>query len=596
MGFIASGNTLELTAYLTQRGRDLLLNGSEEDIVGKYFALGDSDSNYTVELRNGEGFVPDLTGDDTDCILSLANNVGIKHPIPYKDDVPEQYQEVRLKRPDNGRYYDVLNCLINLDCMGRYALYNSADNVLNPDASKLDIVLKSIFPQLYSQIDTLTVSSETPTVEEISDITEYEFDLMFDQTVYKSLVNTYLDNSNTVNQNSSGVSPIQLTFSSRNTYKGAGEGGVGVMGREIGYAYRAFDQSTWSFYNPTVVENQMDYTFFTDENNQIIEKFTDFTLAARVYAKNLHTNLPDTFIYRGDTNLQNMAGTTFDALPTNELKQNNHFLKLFKRSTSNIIGNNIISNNNVVDDQMGVVQHEYYNLRDFVFTSPLFQQISGTNEYRTSKLTFNIYQKGNRNIKPAILNIIFKFNEDILLDGDSDYAHISSCGCECLHVQYDFEPTNGVFWNRAKSGTFVKTCGSGIGSSVPYTVAKGSYSGTTQAIADGLAQADVDTNGQAYAQTHGTCPEVPIIYYSAPYDSYVTKNNCTEGTGSSVHVVIPYGAYTSYVSQFDADIQAITAAQAYANANGTCNVDPVVFYSAPFEGYVVKNDCGPSYT
>jgi len=44
----------------------------------------------------------------------------------------------------------------------------------------------------------------------------------------------------------------------------------------------------------------------------------------------------------------------------------------------------------------------------------------------------------------------------------------------------------------------------------------------------------------------------------------------TNSTGSSVYVSIPYGAYTSSVSQYEADQQAIAAAQAYANANGTC--------------------------
>lgn len=461
MGFIASGNTLELTAYLTQKGRDLLLNGNEQDIIGKYFILGDSDTNYNVEVRNAEGFVPDLTGDSTDCILSLANNVGIKNPITYNDSLAidkNNNHEVRLKRPDNGLYYNVLNCLINLDCMGRYSLFNSVDNNGNPDGDKLDSVLKSIFPQLYTQIDTLTKSTESPLPEEIANLTNYEFDLMFDSSVYKSLINTYLDNDATINQTTSGSSPIILSFSSRDLFKGAGVGGVGVMGREIGYVYKSFDSPTWTFHNENNIENTLEYTFFTDENNQLLDKYTDFTLATRIFAKNIHTNEINEFVYRGDQNLSNATGVAFDSLSTNDLKQNNHFLKLFKRSTSNIINSALISNSNVLDDLMGVTQHEYLNLRDFVFTSPLFQKLSGTNEYRTSKLTFNIYQKNNRNIKPAVLNIIFKFNEDILLDGDPDYKNITTCGCECSFVEYDFEPTNGVFWNRAKSGTFVKNC------------------------------------------------------------------------------------------------------------------------------------------
>jgi len=80
MGFITSGNTVTISAFLTQKGREnLLINKTDFKVL--YFALGDSDSNYNVLHELGKGFVPDLTGDNVDCIKSLAVNVDIKNKI-----------------------------------------------------------------------------------------------------------------------------------------------------------------------------------------------------------------------------------------------------------------------------------------------------------------------------------------------------------------------------------------------------------------------------------------------------------------------------------------------------------------------------------
>jgi hypothetical protein len=80
MGFITSGNTLVITASLTQRGRELLLQ-NKADFKVTYFAVGDSDANYNVINKLTAGFVPDLTGDNADCLRSLAVNIDIKNKI-----------------------------------------------------------------------------------------------------------------------------------------------------------------------------------------------------------------------------------------------------------------------------------------------------------------------------------------------------------------------------------------------------------------------------------------------------------------------------------------------------------------------------------
>ncbi len=74
---------------------------------------------------------------------------------------------------------------------------------------------------------------------------------------------------------------------------------------------------------------------------------------------------------------------------------------------------------------------------------------------------------------------------------------------------------NTLFGNVAKSKDYIRNnCSSGYqGSTVTYTVPAGTYSAYSQAAADVLAQNDVNTNGQSYANAHGTCsviPDVPI--------------------------------------------------------------------------------------
>ncbi|WDF66485.1 beta strand repeat-containing protein [Flavobacterium sp. KACC 22763] len=154
--------------------------------------------------------------------------------------------------------------------------------------------------------------------------------------------------------------------------------------------------------------------------------------------------------------------------------------------------------------------------------------------------------------------------------------------------------TNGTctFVNVAKSGTYTKNnCGTGgTGSSVTYTVAAGTYSASTQAAADTLAQNDVNANGQTYANTNGTCTFVNVVK-SGTY----TKNNCgAGGTGSSVTYTVAAGTYSAS-TQAAADTLAqndVNAnGQTYANTNGTCT-----FVNVAKSGTYTKNNCGTGGT
>jgi hypothetical protein len=109
---------------------------------------------------------------------------------------------------------------------------------------------------------------------------------------------------------------------------------------------------------------------------------------------------------------------------------------------------------------------------------------------------------------------------------------------------------------------------------VVYTVPAAKYSSTvSQADADAKATADINSNGQTYANANGACAR---IYYNVAKSKTFTRNNCGFAyTGSNVVYTVPAAKYSSTVSQADADAKATSDinsnGQAYANANGTCS-------------------------
>lgn len=84
MGFITpQSNKITLMAFLTQKGREYLVNGQPDDFKPRYFSLGDPDTNYLQASQDSgtasntlpAGFVPDLSGDYDGAIHSLAGGV-----------------------------------------------------------------------------------------------------------------------------------------------------------------------------------------------------------------------------------------------------------------------------------------------------------------------------------------------------------------------------------------------------------------------------------------------------------------------------------------------------------------------------------------
>ncbi|WP_139276326.1 DUF5977 domain-containing protein [Sinomicrobium oceani] len=148
--------------------------------------------------------------------------------------------------------------------------------------------------------------------------------------------------------------------------------------------------------------------------------------------------------------------------------------------------------------------------------------------------------------------------------------------------------SSGVYFNSYVSQSYTKTnCTSGYGTSVTYRVpAKKYFSTISQADADAKAKADMQANGQNYANQHGEC-----FYRNAKKQQTFTKDDCPVGVnGSKVTYTVPLGKYTSTMSQADADAMAqaeIDAnGQANANANGACG-----FYNVAVHKIFTKNNC-----
>ncbi|MEO6733212.1 MAG: DUF5977 domain-containing protein [Ferruginibacter sp.] len=137
-----------------------------------------------------------------------------------------------------------------------------------------------------------------------------------------------------------------------------------------------------------------------------------------------------------------------------------------------------------------------------------------------------------------------------------------------------------TYYNKLVSEVFKKSnCGAGyIGSDVTYTLAANTYSSAiSQADADVQAENYILTNGQAYANTNGTCTQ---LYYNTAQSQSYSRESCPVGfTGASITYTVPANRYTSTISLADANQKALNEiaanGDAYANApaNSICTID-----------------------
>lgn len=153
-----------------------------------------------------------------------------------------------------------------------------------------------------------------------------------------------------------------------------------------------------------------------------------------------------------------------------------------------------------------------------------------------------------------------------------------------------------LWYNVKKSKSFRKNdCDPDTeeGSLVTMTIEAGQFSSTiSQEDADRKAEAELDANGQDYANSHGTCNT--IKWYNDRKSKMFQKTDCevTE-VGSMVEYVVEAGRFSSSVSKEDANRKALEALEAegpgYANEHGTCETN--LWYNVEKSKVFYKNDC-----
>lgn len=145
--------------------------------------------------------------------------------------------------------------------------------------------------------------------------------------------------------------------------------------------------------------------------------------------------------------------------------------------------------------------------------------------------------------------------------------------------------------NEPRSGSFQKQCpDGGSGSYHTYTVSADTYySFDGQGAANTLAQNDVESNGQAYANN---IPAGYCTWYSDDMTGTYSKQGCGyKGVGSTISHSIAAGAKSSTVSKADANSQAQaemdSVGQSHVNSYGYCT-----WYSEALTSSVQRNNCG----
>lgn len=175
---------------------------------------------------------------------------------------------------------------------------------------------------------------------------------------------------------------------------------------------------------------------------------------------------------------------------------------------------------------------------------------------------------------------------DALNNGGQDYANSHG---ECITIKwYNVEMKQSF----QKNDCLVTETGSMVEYIVP---AKKYSSNISQEDADNKAKAEIEANGQDYANENGTCET--NLWYNKEQRKTFTKNDCEEGyIGTEYEYIVEAGRYSSEISQEDADQKALddieANGQAQANLNGTCEKDPNYFVGVASKVFT-RNNCDP---
>ncbi|WPV67048.1 DUF5977 domain-containing protein [Chitinophaga sp. LS1] len=161
----------------------------------------------------------------------------------------------------------------------------------------------------------------------------------------------------------------------------------------------------------------------------------------------------------------------------------------------------------------------------------------------------------------------------------------------CYNYAGEIDQCDGaVYYNNYQSKNFNKACSWGGSAVVTYVVEAGRYSSRVSvADANAKALADINQNGQTYANAMGDCS----YYLSEQMEDTFYNQNCSSSTKLPIIYRLPAGTDTSTISQSDANAKAeakFTAlGQAYANQNGQC-----LYYNTAQTGTYKKSNCSDS--
>lgn len=449
MGYIASSATITLRAFLTQKGRELLINGTDVDVTSAFFSLGDSDSNYNVDYGLEPGYVPDLSGDDSGCVRSVAENVGINYNAIYLGEL-ENRKEVRLQK-NTGVWTKKLRVLVHLDRMSRYFLFKSIKNT-SVNNNTLDSAQLSPFADFYNRISVFEVDASETDISQTDE--NIKMKLNFNPNIFTRLSNvwdianpptvghptnfTISEGSNTVPNGSSPSfikSPLMFAFSSEEDtinggrLAGAGKGGVIIYGRELGYFLNTYTLGTGGVKNsvsgfpqfklPSEVEGQ---TFDLLDDTSSPTKYTEIYPCAKI--QKVNNIVVSDAVYLVNTPPNSVGPTQFFTSSNDDIAFNNQYSKLYKNGAGLSGGPSLIS-------FPGLIQDEVTNLYTFIQSNSnkdIFAlQAGSATEYRSIPLNFTVYAQDST-AEVGTLEIILKYDNSIVLSSDTSYNAITSAG------------------------------------------------------------------------------------------------------------------------------------------------------------------------
>jgi hypothetical protein len=259
MAFEEAGIPLKLRAYLTAKGKELILSGNQNSKI-KFFGLSDIDTNYdelNIDLQNG--LVPSVTG--SKCLV--YQNLDIKERIPVTENINvDTYSYVFKKGNDE---YKNLNVKINVG--------NYLDFLSDAAAKNFDVnlnIYQAIYDFIFIKKETTNIFGETNVSGLINNSNYYfDFNSVSDRENYKKINNYHLNNVNNIGtltqQQIPFKSPFILTPTHRNinnvVYHGAGS---------LFFFYYPFDRYGYTLnrnltllYDINAIENNYSDLIFT---------------------------------------------------------------------------------------------------------------------------------------------------------------------------------------------------------------------------------------------------------------------------------------------------------------------------------------------